>query len=60
MAQQLSAVVAYVLTTKPRERRDHAESHDGDVIGYLTTDAGQIEPAKPAKPAIETDRSHSY
>ena len=40
------------------ESWDHAESHDSDVIGYLTTDVGQIEPAKPAKPAIETDRSH--
>jgi len=39
---------------------DYGESHDGAVIGYLTTGAGHKEPAKTAKPTNETGRSHSY
>jgi hypothetical protein len=42
------------------ESWDYAESHDCATIAYLTTGAGQKEPAKTAKPAIETVRSHSY
>lgn len=39
---------------------DYAESHDCATIAYLTTGAGQKEPAKNAKPTTETVRSHSY